>query len=228
VLKTAHLIDEASRDRSCQLLNLSFVHAVNILSNFSVMKRNEIIALVIVLIIIFGIVIWVASETENEDDNDSKQKTDERPVRDGFLKRLADRIQTMQQDVACELEKWRLTTEMHAFLDRRVNRILTFIKISLGLIVGTAVGLLVYHGIDLWTSILTFCGIACIVVPVVTFFFFTNCMTVQEFVNWIVNKMKQAIFKKYGCDPVSITTIEKSVAVKNGIIQSLKNEMNSH
>jgi Flp pilus assembly protein TadB len=185
------------------------------------MKRNDIIALVIVLLIIFGIIIWVACESEdqkNEEQGSNQAETN-------FFKRIADRIDKMQRDVSAEFEKLRLTTEMQAYLERKVNWILLFSKLSIGVLAFGILGVLLYNGVDVWTSILAFCGVICLILPVATFFFFTKCMSVQELVDWIVLKIKQSIFKKYGCDPATIAAIEKTVAVKNGVIKSLRDEL---
>lgn len=186
------------------------------------MKRNEIIAWVIILVILVGIVIWVASDSNIEpEENNAGPKEDDRKKQSNFFKRLSERIETMQREVTDELEKLRMTKEMQNYLNQKVNRLLTLIKIVIGLTMGGAIAFLMNHGFDVWTSILTFCGVICIIVPVTTFFFFTKCMSVKEFVDRIIMKIKQLMFRKYGCDSVTISEIESTIAVKKEVINSL-------
>jgi hypothetical protein len=188
------------------------------------MKTSSIIAWVLVAIVIIGIIIWVAT---SEDAQETTDKTREDDERFNFVKRVTDRIEKIQREVDYELRELQRTVEMQEFVNRKMNRFILFIRVTVGLILASIFGILTYNGMDVWPAVLSTTGIICLAVPVLTYFFFTQVMDVKELMNWLTQKIKEAVYKKYGCDPSIIEGIEKSIAIKKGVWNGLQDELKS-
>lgn len=189
------------------------------------MRRGDIIAFIIVVIIIIGIIVWLASESEN-DENQSESVPDAQATnRPGFLDRLAKRSERIQSEIDSQLEKLMLTTEMQKAADRFIDQLKLAAKIFLVIVTTAVLYGFVYNGIGIWTAIVTLAAFVGIVIPVLTFFFFKNVMTLESLINWFFTHTRNVIYKKYGCDQVAIGSIKKDIIVKREIVTILKDEI---
>lgn len=188
------------------------------------MKRGDIIGLVIVVIIIIGVIVWIATDSEDDEPTTASQD-DKVSIRPGFLERLANRCETIQREIDNQLEKLRLTIEMQQAADRLGDQLKLAAKVFLAIFVTGVLCSFVYTGIGIWTAILTLSAFVGVVIPVLTFFFFKNVMTLEALINWFFVNMQKVIYKRYGCDPATIKSMQQSIIVKQEIVSGLKDEL---
>jgi Flp pilus assembly protein TadB len=188
------------------------------------MKRGDIIGFIIVVVIIIGVIVWLA--TESEDDKQSESLPGDKPSsRPGFLERLGNRCERIQQEIDSQLEKLQLTTEMQQAADQFADQLKLAAKIFLAILTTAVLYGFVSNGIEIWTAILTLAAFVGVVIPVMTFFFFKNVMTLEALINWFFLHMRNAIYKKYGCDPATIKGIQQNIVVQQKIVTILKDEL---
>jgi hypothetical protein len=188
------------------------------------MKRGDIIGFIIVVIIIIGIIVWLATESENDKQADPL-RDDKSSSRPGFLERLANRCERIQREIDNQLEKLRLTIEMQQAADRFADQLKLAAKILLAILTTAVLYGFVYNGIGIWMAILTLSAFVGVVIPVMTFFFFKNVMTLEVLINWFFLHMRNALYKKYGCDPATIKSIQQNIVVNKEIVTILKDEL---
>ena len=156
------------------------------------MRKSSIVAWTIIVIIIIGIIVWVASEPSESPSDKTNQNEKNRS---NFLEKLANRLGELQSEIASQMEALKLTVEMQQYLDRKLNQILIFIKTIIGLSLLSFVVLLTINGVEFWMALLTVSSFLCIGVPVLTFFFFKKIMDVRELVEWVLKKIREFVFK---------------------------------
>lgn len=189
------------------------------------MKRGDIIGFIIVVIIIIGVIVWLATESEDNNQSGEASDDDKPNSQRGFLERLANRCERIQHEIDSQLEKLRLTTEMQQAADRFADHLKLASKIFLAIIVTAVLYGFVYNGIGIWTAILTLAAFVGVIVPVMTFFFFKNVMTLEALINWFFLHMRNVLYKKYGCDPATVKSMQENIVVKQAIVSVLKDEL---
>ncbi|MFN8337161.1 MAG: hypothetical protein U0U09_18660 [Cyclobacteriaceae bacterium] len=189
------------------------------------MKRGDIIGLIIVVLIIIGVVVWLS--TESEDGNRSQAPSDSNSTtRLRFLERLADRCKRIQDEIDIQAQTLQLTTEMQKTADRFVDQLSLAAKIFLAVLTTAILYGFVYNGIGIWTAVLTLAAVIGVVIPVMTFFFFKNVMTLEALINWFFLQIRNVIYKKYGCDAATIQNMRQNIVVKQEVVTILNSEMN--
>lgn len=179
-------------------------------------------AWIIIALIIIGIIIWVASQS-NDDPTDSASPS--KKARLTFLEKLSKRIREIQCEIAAQMEVLKLTIEMQRYLDRKLNRILIAAKLVSGILLLSPIVLLMMNGLEFWTAILTVSTFVCLGVPVLTFFFFKKVMDVRELINWSFKKIKDMVHKRFGCDSTTIYLMQNEVAAKQLAVEVLHKEI---
>lgn len=188
------------------------------------MKRRDIIGLIVVVIIIIGIIVWLYKESEH--DNRSQAPSDcNSTTRVRFLERIANRCKRIQDEIDIQVEKLQFTTEMQKTADRFVDQFSLAAKIFLAVLTIAVLYAFVYNGIGIWTAVLTLAAVIGIVIPVITFFFFKNVMTLEALINWFFLQIRNAVYKKYGCDAATIQNMRQNIVVKREVVTILKSEM---
>lgn len=189
------------------------------------MKRGDIFGLIIVFLIIIGVVVWLSTESEDGDQSqapsDSNSTTHLR-----ILERLADRCKRIQNEIDTQVRTLQLTTEMQKTADRFVDQLSLAAKIFLAVLTAAILCGIVYNGIGIWTAVLTLAAVIGVVIPVMTFFFFKNVMTLEALINWFFLQIRNVIYKKYGCDAATIQNMRQDIVVKQEVVTILNNEMN--
>lgn len=189
------------------------------------MKRGDIIGLIIVVLIIIGVVVWLS--TESEDGNRSQPPSDSNSTtRLRFLERLADRCKRIQEEIDIQVQTLQLTTEMQKTADRFVDQLSLAAKIFLAVLTTAILYGFVYNGIGIWTAVLTLAAVIGVVIPVMTFFFFKNVMTLEALINWFFLQIRNVIYKKYGCDAATIQNMRQNIVAKQEVVTILNSEMN--
>jgi hypothetical protein len=187
------------------------------------MKRSSVAAWVIIAIIILGIIIWVG--TQSKDDQPSELSSRDEKVRSTFLDKISARIQHVQIEITTQIESLKLTLEMQQYLDRKFNRILIMIKLIAGVLILSAIAVLILNGVEFWAAIMTVSSFVCLGVPVLTFFFFKKIMDVTQLMDWVFRKVKNMIYRKFGCDSETIDSMRSDITAKQIAIDVLQREI---
>jgi len=187
------------------------------------MKRNDIIALVLILVVVLGIIIaiWLS---EDEEKPEATEHTKPKPP--SFFTRVSDRLKKIDNEITIELQTLTKTEEMRVFVDKKVSTIITWLKVVSGLLLLSIFGyFLKQSGYQIIESIINTAGLLALSVPVLTFFFYSKILTVEKIVTAPLNWVKRAVYKKYGYNPAALNDLRESISRKQETASVLREEL---
>jgi len=174
-------------------------------------KKSDTILVGIIIALIFIFIVIAFNKHREKEKTEGKQKQGGEKNR---LMLFVEKLQLLGEQISQQLKQLKLTQEVEAMLERKINRYLLVVKISCFAVFVFLIILFTTTGTDLITAILNTTGI------IGTFFFGASAIiankfeepnaVIASFTIWVRN----VVYKKYGYDPALIPTLKESIAHK--------------
>jgi ABC-type multidrug transport system fused ATPase/permease subunit len=187
-------------------------------------KKSDAILVAIAIVLIIAFVIVAIKASKREEENEAKRQEKEKK---NSLTKLIERWEKLAEQISIEIKSLKLTQEMEAMLERKINRYVTFTKISFCIVFTFLVGFFFSTGTDMATALLNATGILGVLffgssLLIANKFAEPNAV-IQSFVEWV----RKSIYKKYGYDPALIPAIQESIELKQGEAKIVQEHINS-
>lgn len=184
------------------------------------MKRVDWFILMVLAAMIV-VIILVSITTNSEHDKLGGEEKE----KESKLDLLQARLEKLKQQIASEIESLRLTTEMQQFLDRKITRIFTMVKLAFLLGFGGMTYLFIVSGHDYLTALLNTMGVVGFIGLAIPFLFVSKVLDVNAVIEWVRSKIRMWIYRKYGHDPLAVVSLTESVVGKISAADSLGDEI---
>ncbi|MBT1695917.1 hypothetical protein KK083_03450 [Fulvivirgaceae bacterium PWU4] len=169
------------------------------------MKRTYWIFVIIVIAIVIGIGIGIYLSEERAVNTPTQE-----PV-EGKLAWIKTRIKGLETRIKSEIAALKLTNEMEAALNRKVDRLCLGIGTLFLLILIGITALFYCNGLDLLTAILSTAGLASLFFPLASVVFWRT-VDFDFIVTRTRGKVKSWLNEKYGHNPDAMIELSASIA----------------
>ncbi|MBL7841922.1 MAG: hypothetical protein JNJ75_17375 [Cyclobacteriaceae bacterium] len=185
------------------------------------MKRSDWIALLFVLLIVLLIAIWVYSQ-----DDASETQSAERSSRASFFTRLEKHINQLNKEIENDLNSLRVSREISQSLDRKVSRWLIGFNVMFILVTGVIFYWFLMNDYSVMNAFLATIGILTVICGALSLFCFFKILDPNLILDWLRGRIRSQIYARYKHDPAVIAALEKSIAVKTEIRDTLRDNLN--
>lgn len=176
------------------------------------MKKSDWIILIIVIILIVAIGIWAFTSEEAK-----KSKS-------GRLQAITDKIDDIKKQIEEERQSLKLTNEMKAFVDKKINQWLWAVNGAFAAIIGSTYAAFFFTGNDWINSLFMTTGIVSSM-GIVSAVFVSKEINLTTLIKFAHNRVRSIVLKKYGYDPSLAANLQQSIASKEKELLDLNEQL---
>mgnify|MGYP003403278598 CR=1 FL=1 len=165
------------------------------------MKKSDWIILIIVIVLIVAIGIWAFT---SEDAKNSKR---------GRLQAISDKIDDIKKQIEEERQNLKLTNEMKAFVNKKINQWLWVVNGAIAVVVGTIYAAFLFTGNDWINSLFMTTGIISSM-GFVSAVFVSKEINLTTLIKFAHSWVRSWVSKKYGDHPSLAENLQESISIK--------------
>jgi hypothetical protein len=174
------------------------------------MKKSTIIVIVI-LIVVLLLIFW-------------PRKFDAKPE-ESRIYAFKRRMDEISKEIEEEMAKLQLDRKMKAWLDQKIQRMVTNIKLLTLILFMVICAAFYWNGYGIIDAILMAGGLIGIVIVAIPFYLANRVMESNDLIEWAMARIKRWVYNKYNFDPSTIQLREETISARKDELNVLEFEL---